>query len=144
MYANFNFAYAASSGPIVKFLCADDVLDRDYLGEVVSIFVRHPEVEVVQCQGVAMDEGGAIVGEISYAPQEEYGEGLRTGGDLLGRLFPAPSCVSPTFLAFRRSALSNPFGTPFDSRLVSADWDQFLHLLRHGTIYRLSDPLRPH
>lgn len=47
MAANFNFVVTKAKGEIVKFLCADDILDKDVINKSIGIFLNYPEVKLI-------------------------------------------------------------------------------------------------
>lgn len=142
MYGNFNWACREIKGEIVKFLCADDMLLPEAIHKMVDCFNRYPNVGIIQCQGYTINKDGNIVGEYSYGAARPLRTGLWRGCHILDELYPAPDCVTPTHLAIRTQLLKGDNNLdPFDSELISADWDLFLRLACSCDIFRMEDRL---
>lgn len=139
MYANFNFAANNSSGKILKFLCADDLLVKNAINEMVTIFDSYPDVGLIQTQGWTINNIGEIVGMNNFV---RTGSGHYIGRSLKNDMIPCPDCITPTHMVLNREVLNLPKDTSiFDDKYISADWDFYLSCLEKTNIYRTEQRL---
>jgi glycosyltransferase involved in cell wall biosynthesis len=123
---NWNAAVARvpADARYFRILCADDLIEPEFVERTVALAERNPSVVVVGC-GLKHREASAT---------ETYwdaGREVFPGQEAVSRFFLGQGLIIAHQTLFRRSALDwrRPF---FDEDLVANDTDTCLHLLRHG------------
>ena len=117
-----NKAFAASSGEIIGWLNSDDAyFDSQVVEDVVAIFVREPDVDVVYGHAVQTTEDGAFI-QVLWVPEFD--------ADLLGAL---DFIVQPAAFV-RSSALSDPMLD--ESFHFAMDYELWLRLRGAGATFR--------
>jgi glycosyltransferase involved in cell wall biosynthesis len=139
MYANFNWAYKLAHGAIIKYLCADDMLENNAIEHMVECFNRNPDVALVQVQGYQINNNGKIIGECRYGKDHNNYIGKIWGMDIIDRLYPLPDCVGPTHVAYKRCYLDGI--TMYNEKMISADWDLYIELLKNHYIFRSTEKM---
>lgn len=130
LFANFNQSAAGARGQYIKYLCADDFLEPDYLTKMVPL-LDDPAVEIATCANWLIDGDDFLTGE-QVAP---FGPGGRVdAADAARALAEWHNVVGmPTNTLVRRETLMAVGG--FDSRYApAADIQLWLKLLAHGDL----------
>jgi glycosyltransferase involved in cell wall biosynthesis len=142
---NFRRLLAMGSGPLVKFLCNDDLLAPDALARMVAVLESDPAVAMVTSRRQPIDQDGATL-PIGMLPQppvvsDSVIDGLVAGNGLLRGL--ANWIGEPTTPLFRREHL--PVHDPFElgGFLPECNLDVvwWLKILRCGSLGVVADPL---
>jgi glycosyltransferase involved in cell wall biosynthesis len=116
-----NCGFAASTGEIVLFLDADDVLHRDIVETVVSAFDKQPDLVKVQFKMREIDESGEPTGNVVPKPHRR----LRSGD--LRRYFERHHMYAwpwTSAVAYRRSLLE--YLLPIPERIYQNNPDEYL------------------
>ncbi len=136
---NWNKAAAQASAPLIKVLCADDVLRPDCLVREVAALDGEPEAVLVASKRDFITESGEIVLEGRglrglvgrHQASEVIDQVIRSGINPIGW---------PSALMFRRAAFEAVGG--FDDRwLHTTDLHLWLRLLGHGSFVGLDETL---
>jgi glycosyltransferase involved in cell wall biosynthesis len=126
MAENFNRCLALARGEYVKFLCADDLLERQCVEKLLAALETGRVVLAGCARELLHDASGAIVGVARYARRDWIGAGDQAArkcfyfGNLIGE---------PTAVMFRRKDAGEGFSRRY-SQLV--DLDLWLRLLEGG------------
>jgi hypothetical protein len=139
MTANWNNAVELCRAPLVKLLCADDVLRPDCLRIQHQVMAADPRLAMTVCRRDFLDSAGrrlatgrgvsGLLGErdrVSVARRV-----IRHGGNPLGE---------PGSVLFRRNAFTATGGFVEDMNLV-LDIHLWLRLLVHGPMFGTADSL---
>ncbi|HEX3784316.1 MAG TPA: glycosyltransferase [Pseudonocardiaceae bacterium] len=139
MTANWNHCVCLSRAPLVKLLCADDVLRPDCLRVQHQLMTANPRLAMTVCRRDFLDAGGrrlatgrgltGLVGEhdrVAVARRV-----IRHGGNPIGE---------PGSVLFRRSAFTAVGGFAEDMNLV-LDIHLWLRLLARGSLFGIADSL---
>ena len=142
---NFRRLLAMGTGPLVKFLCNDDLLAPHALTRMVAAVEADPTVAMVTSRRLPIDEAGAPL-PIGMLPQPAVIEdtaidGLVAGNQLLRGL--ANWIGEPTTVLFRRELLSvaDPYGLGGYCPAWNLDVVWWLKILRHGSLAVVADTL---
>ncbi len=128
MTANFNASIRASSGKYVLKLDSDDLVDADYIYELVSVLEKHPSITFAHCACRLINAEGEFLGY----ERSIHGSFIRTGQIEWPRYVFGPRAVNIVIL--RRSAFDSVGG--YDERFAySSDWKMHRDLLRIGDVY---------
>jgi glycosyltransferase involved in cell wall biosynthesis len=125
MVANWNRCLSLATGEYVKFLCADDLLEKDCLTKLAALLDRYQSTSLASCaRGIMV--GGECTQYLSFSDKTELVEGpdcigrMLTGGNLVGE---------PTAVMFRRSSASRGFDPEYQQLTGMEFW---LYLLKQG------------
>jgi glycosyltransferase involved in cell wall biosynthesis len=139
---NFAAVVALSRAPLVKVLCADDLLHPTCLERQVAVMAQDPTLAMVTCRQDVIDESGRVL---------THDRGLRSA-DLVGRQS-RPAVVrrmvrhggnpvgNVNNVVFRRGAFDAAGGFPVDTDFFSLDVGTWARLLEHGAYYGLDETL---
>ena len=117
-----------TDGEVVAWLCADDYLFPDTLDAVRTVFINHPDVDVVYGDSVFVDEVGQFLG---YFPAIDND----ISSILKGCCISQPSCF------VRRTAFEAIGCLNFELHYIM-DWDLWTRLYRFGAKFNyLNKPL---
>jgi glycosyltransferase involved in cell wall biosynthesis len=124
--ANWNAAVARvpREAKYFRILCADDLIEPEFVARTVDLAERRPTVMVVGC---ALKHRAADVAETRWDTDRE----VFPGREAVQRFFLGNGLIIAHQTLFRRSALDHrsPF---FDEGLIANDTDTCLHLLHTG------------
>ena len=139
MTANWNRCVSLSQAPLIKLLCADDVLRPDCLRIQHQLMTAAPRLAMTACRRDFLDATGrrlatgrgltGLIGEhdrVAVARRV-----IRHGGNPIGE---------PGSVLFRRAAFTAVGGFVADMNLV-LDIHLWLRLLAHGPLFGTSDSL---
>lgn len=133
--AAINLGFAETSGEVMAYLNADDVLLPGALAAVARHFAEHPEVDAVYGHRILIDDRNRQVG-VWITPAHDA-EALRWA-----------DCVPQETLFWRRSAWERAGGEIDESFRYAMDWDLLLRLEETGArierIPRLLGAFRVH
>jgi glycosyltransferase involved in cell wall biosynthesis len=139
---NFAAAVALSRAPLVKVLCADDLLHPTCLERQVAVMAQDPALAMVTCRQDVIDESGRVL---------SHDRGLRSA-DLVGRQS-RPAVVrrlvrhggnpvgNVNNVVFRRAAFDAAGGFPLDTDFFHLDVSTWVRLLEHGAYHGLGETL---
>ena len=139
---NFAAAVALSRAPLVKVLCADDLLHPTCLERQVEVMTQDPSLAMVTCRQDVIDDSGRVLA---------HDRGLRTL-DLVGRQS-RPAVVrrlvrhggnpvgNVNNVVFRREAYDAAGGFGSDDDFFSLDVSTWARLLEHGAYHGLDETL---
>lgn len=142
---NFRRLLAMGSGPLVKFLCSDDMLAPDALTRMVAAVEADAGVAMVTSRRQLIDQDGVPLAS-GWVPQpaavsDTVMDGLVAGNYVLRGL--ANWIGEPTTVLFRRERLpvDDPYGLGgcFPERNLDVVW--WLKILREGSLAVLADVL---
>ena len=142
---NFRRLLGLGRGPLVKFLCADDLLAPDAVARLVSALESDPAIGLATSRRVPIDEVGAVL-PLQMLPQPPVRanavvDGHEAGNHLLRNL--RNWIGEPTTVLFRRSLL--PLGGLYDlgsaapSRNLDVVW--WLKILQRSSLAVVADTL---
>jgi glycosyltransferase involved in cell wall biosynthesis len=139
---NFAAAVALSRAPLVKVLCADDLLHPTCLERQLEVMAQDPALAMVTCRQDVIDESGHVL---------SHDRGLRSA-DLVGRQ--SRSAVvrrlvrhggnpvgNVNNVVFRRAAFDAAGGFPLDTDFFHLDVSTWVRLLEHGAYHGLPETL---
>ena len=126
LFANVNRLIRASSAPLVRVLCQDDLLEPHCLEEEVAFFVRHPEVGMAYGKVRPINAQGQIIGEW---PVESQPESMPPWMSM--QLFFYHGCIvgSLSNACMRRSVLDQ-FGLFDESFPIAGDYELWVRICR--------------
>jgi glycosyltransferase involved in cell wall biosynthesis len=139
---NFNAAVALSRAPLVKVLCADDLLHPTCLERQVGVMEQDPTLAMVTCRQDVIDATGQVLA---------HDRGLRTL-DLVGRQS-RPAVVrrmvrhggnpvgNVNNVVFRREAFDAAGGFGRDADFFSLDVSTWVRILEQGAYHGLDETL---
>jgi GT2 family glycosyltransferase len=118
-----NLGFAESTGEIMAWLNADDILLPGSLDYVAAFFSRHPDVDLIYSHRVLIDECGREIGRWILPPFD--GETLRWADYV------------PQETMFWRRSLWEKSGGELDEQFTYAlDWELLLRFMQHGARIR--------
>src|SRR5215813_4307376 len=118
-----NLGFAESTGEIMAWLNADDILLPGSLDYVAAFFCRHPDVDVIYSHRVLIDEFGREIGRWILPPFD---------GEILRWLD-----YIPQETMFWRRCLWEKSGGALDEKFTYAlDWELLLRFMRHSARVR--------
>ena len=139
---NFNAVVALSSAPLVKVVCADDLLHPTCLEREVGPLESDPGLALVTCRHDLVDGTGAVLArDRTLRTPDLVGRQdrravvrrlVRHGGNPLG---------STNNVLFRRSAFEAAGGFPEDVAFFVLDVAAWVRLLEHGDFLGLPETL---
>lgn len=127
LQANYNRCIELANAPLVKILCADDLLTPDCVERMVCVLDAHPEVSLVAC-------GREFVGaDREHRRVERYARQvvIEPGQQTLRRCFYLGNLIGePTAVMFRRSRAGTGFNENYKQildlelwlRIVADNW----------------------
>jgi glycosyltransferase involved in cell wall biosynthesis len=125
MVANWNRCLSLATGEYVKFLCADDLLEKECLARLAALLDRFPPASLASCaRGIIT--GGECTTYLAFSDMEERVEGpecirrMLIGGNTVGE---------PTAVMFRRTCASRGFDQGYQQL---TDMEFWLYLLQQG------------
>jgi glycosyltransferase involved in cell wall biosynthesis len=139
---NFAAVVALSRAPLVKVLCADDLLHPTCLERQVEVMAQDPTLAMVTCRQDVIDESGHVL---------SHDRGLRSA-DLVGRQS-RPAVVrrlvrhggnpvgNVNNVVFRRAAFDAAGGFPLDTDFFHLDVSTWVRLLEQGAYHGLGETL---
>jgi glycosyltransferase involved in cell wall biosynthesis len=127
-----NAGVAATSGPLVGFLDADDAWLPNKLSLQVAYFERHPELGLVSGAYFQGDEDNNAVGLV---PAPRLGSGY-----VFERLLVRNELHNPTVVLVRRSCLEEVGGFS-DIAPPVEDWDTWIEVAQRFPIGAVSEPV---
>jgi glycosyltransferase involved in cell wall biosynthesis len=135
MTANFNRALDLARGKYIKFLCADDILQRDCVGKMVDILEANPEVTLVGCRRAVFQEDKPVVRVLGYADKSFF----RSGQEVIRECYFRGNLIGePTAVLFRKSDICAGFDENYDQAF---DVELWFRLLENGKFVFLADIL---
>lgn len=71
MFTNLNRAAASAKGRLLRFVCQDDMLEKDCLSLEADLFDRAPSIAMAFCKMTSIDDNGVVVdkAELSDLPE---------------------------------------------------------------------------
>jgi glycosyltransferase involved in cell wall biosynthesis len=139
---NFNKVVSLSHAPLVKVLCADDLLHPDCLERQMSVIADDKSLAMVSSRMNMIDEVGNVVSRdrclrtpdlIGHQERAAVIRRLvRHGGNPVG---------GPNNVVFRRDAFDASGGFPEDVDFFAADVGLWVRLLEHGDYYGIGETL---
>lgn len=126
-----NAGIAATRGPLVAFLDADDQWFPDKIARQVEHLRNHPEVGLVSCHAYACDEEMRVESTVHAA---EWASRW-----MLERLLVRNVVLNPTCALVRREALDLVSG--FSELKQWEDWDTWLHIAKSYPLGFVPEPL---
>lgn len=130
---NFNRSVELSTAPLVKVLCADDLLYPQCLERQVAEMNADPGLAMVTCRHDVIDEVGRLLApDRALRTRDLIGQQgraavlrrlVRHGGNPVG---------NPQNVLFRRSAFDAAGGFPQDEDFFTVELSLWLKLLEHG------------
>jgi len=135
MAANFNRSVELARGKYVKFLCADDVLEKDCVRKMVDVLDSQPDVTLVACRRSVFDKNKRKIRTMGYSNKPFLRSGQQVTRDCYfkGNLIGEPSAV-----LFRRA----DFVTGFDQEYHQVlDLELWFRILENGRFVFLAETL---
>jgi glycosyltransferase involved in cell wall biosynthesis len=135
MTENFNRSMELARGKYVKFLCADDTLEKNCVSKMVHVLEAHPEVTLVGCRRSVFDNDKRTLGVMGYAERKFSRPGRKVirecyfKGNLIGE---------PTAVLFRKSDIEAGFDENYHQAL---DMELWFRLLEKGSFVFLAEIL---
>ncbi len=132
---NLNRCLNLATGKYVKILLADDVLEPACLEKSVKALDDHPDVALLTCARLIVDQRLRPVSVVAYSEKPEIIEGGRAirncffRGNLIGE---------PTAVLFRRELSTRGFDLEYRQVI---DLEMWFHLLEQGNLLSLSTVL---
>jgi glycosyltransferase involved in cell wall biosynthesis len=118
-----NLGFAESTGEIMAWLNADDILLPGSLDYVAAFFSQHPDIDLIYGHRVLIDELGREIGRWVLPPFD--GEMLRW------------TDYVPQETMFWRRSLWEKSGAALDEKFTYAlDWELLLRFMKHGARIR--------
>lgn len=142
LFANLNRLLDSARAPLVRFLCQDDLLERECLAEEVRFFAEHPDIAMSFCKSISIDLKDRVLRSAAVDDlPEELSPHLAAQhffyhGCIPGNL--STVCIRAEFLRGKR------FDTSFQ---VSADYELWTRLCQEnalGVIQRRLVRVRQH
>jgi glycosyltransferase involved in cell wall biosynthesis len=139
LHANFDLAVRASRAPLVKLLCADDLLHPRCLELQVDALAADPTLAMVACRQYLVDgHGRVLAASRALRGLTERCDNrrvirriVRSGANPIG---------APGSVLFRREHFERTGG--FDGRRqFTADLEMYARLLEHGDFFGMSEAL---
>lgn len=139
---NFNACVSISGAPLVKVLCADDLLHPECIRHQVAALHADSTLSMVTCRQHVIDESGCILARDRCLRKPDLiGRQSRTtvvrrlirhGGNPIG---------NPGNVLFRRSAFDAVGGFPADEAFFTVDVSLWINLLEQGHYLGLPETL---
>lgn len=135
MTANFNRSMELARGKYVKFLCADDTLEKNCVSKMVDVLEAHPDVALVGCRRSIFDSDKRTIGAMGYAQKTFSSSGREVirecyfKGNLIGE---------PTAVLFRKADVIAGFDENYHQAL---DMELWLRLLENGRFFYIDEVL---
>ena len=135
MTANFNRSMELARGKYVKFLCADDTLEKNCVSEMVDVLETHPDVALVGCRRSIFDNDKRTIGATGYAHKTFSSSGREVirecyfKGNLIGE---------PTAVLFRKVDVIAGFDENYHQAL---DMELWFRLLDNGRFFYIDEVL---
>ncbi len=137
MVANFNQVIRLANAPLVKFLCADDVLEPECVARMVSVAERFPAVGLVSVGRLLIDEEGRVI-----ASRAKSGSEVVRGHDVLARVHRAGNEIgNPSQVMVHRKVLDVVGGFDPDYGAYMNDWDLWLRCAEIRDVGFVGEPL---
>jgi len=128
MSANWNAVIRASRGKYVCKLDADDLLEPEYISEMVPVMEAHPEIAFAHCACRLIDAAGALLGY----ERSIHGSFIRPGLEEYRRYVLGARAVNIVLL--RRTHFDAVGG--YDEQFVyTGDWKMHRELLKVGDVF---------
>jgi len=118
-----NLGFAESTGEIMAWLNADDVLLPGSLDYVAAFFSRRPDVDLIYSHRVLIDESGREIGRWILPP---FDDDMLRWADY----------VPQETMFWRRSLWEKSGGGLDESFAYALDWELLLRFMRHGARIR--------
>lgn len=135
MTANFNKSMELARGRYVKFLCADDTLEKSCVRKMVDVLEGRPDVMLVGCRRSVFNNDKRVLEETGYAG----GAFSRNGREVIRECFFKGNLIGePTAVLFRRSDIVAGFDENYHQAL---DMELWFRLLEKGDFVFLSESL---
>ena len=135
MTANFNKSMELARGRYVKFLCADDTLEKTCVRKMVDVLVAQPEVALVGCRRSVFNDDRRVLGEMGYAGNAF----ARNGYEVIRECYFKGNLIGePTAVLFRKSDIVAGFDVNYHQAL---DMELWFRLLEKGDFVFLSESL---
>lgn len=135
MTRNFNRCLEMARGHFIKFLCADDMLDRDCTVRLIDVMRQHPDVALASSARRLVDVHGHPVGFVRHAKRTTFISSL----EALRLIFHVRNVAGePTAVLFRREDARRGFDPAFSQAL---DVEMWFHLLSFGRLAILPEAL---
>jgi len=139
MAANWNHLVSLSSAPLIKVLCADDLIYPRCLETQVATMAATPSAALVACRrdlidasGATVDVGGGLRTLVGVRTRTEVARAIvRHGGNPIGE---------PGSVLFRREAFEATGGFD-DAKKLILDTDLWVRLLNHGDLVGQAESL---
>ncbi|MGE0220851.1 MAG: glycosyltransferase family 2 protein [Mycolicibacterium sp.] len=133
MVDNFNLAVNLCRGPLVKLVCADDIVDEHGIAAQAAVLQRHPDIALVGVQTDFVDDHGTLLRPARglrgitgrHSADEVVRRIVRSGTNPIG---------APVAAMFRRADFLRVGGFR-DELLFVSDTDLWVRLLSHGDFY---------
>lgn len=125
MVGNWNQCLDHAKGEYVKFLCADDTLEKDCLLLLSRLLDRHPTAALAACarKVVATDRKDVL---LAFSDEEA----CLTGATVIQRMLLGGNLIGePTAVMFRRSFCDKGFDAAY---FQLTDMEMWMYLLEHG------------
>ncbi len=135
MAQNFNECLRLASAPYIKILCADDLLEQDYLEKTVAILDAYPHVVMVTCARLLITEKIQPIRILSYAKKFV----ILGGRKVINRCFFQENLIGePTAVLFRKDVAGRGFDEKYKQFI---DLEMWFHLLEQGDFANVPDTL---
>lgn len=133
--ANLNKCLEYARGEYIKYLCVDDLLLPECLGQMVEALDAHPAVSLVCGGRLCIDESGESFGLRCYSSHNE----IIPGNKVISRCLYAGNFIGePTAVMFRKSDMSFWFRDDLPQLM---DMEMWFRLLEHGELLSIARPL---
>lgn len=132
---NFTACIAAARGEFIKFLCDDDLLERDCLAKLLEAFRAHPDITLAACARKLVNDNLQPIGIRAARCRSGVVDGKEMLRELLIR---GNSIGEPSAVLFRRLDAARGF----DARYQHAfDLEMWCYLLHRGALAFVAEPL---
>jgi len=135
--ANFTRCLEMARGQYVKFICADDkLLSPSTLRKMVAMFEKYPDVALVSCASMIIDEHSQPIGFRNPFGHTDVWDGKR----VIIRCFEVPGNIvgEPTMNMFRRDLIQQGFNLRYNQ---IADLEFSFQFLEQGNFAFIAEPL---
>jgi glycosyltransferase involved in cell wall biosynthesis len=139
---NFNRAVSLSRAPLVKVVCADDLLRPTCLEREVAVMQADPGLVMVTCRHDLVDGDGEVVSrDRTLRTPDLVGRQGRTA--IVRRLIRHGGIPMGSInnVLFRRAAFDAAGGFPLDDDFFVMDAAAWVRLLEHGDYYGIPESL---
>ncbi len=135
LIGNLNKCLFHAKGEYIKFLCADDVLDSTCLEKLMSIFDKYPNVELVTCARLLVDENLRPISTLSFSNNFQ----VLTGVDVINQCLLYGNVIGePSAVMFRKVNAANGFSENYKQL---SDLDMWFRILEKGDFASLPEAL---